>query len=99
MKKRRAIYLIILFFLLASPLVFAASFQWIASFGHPGKEPGEINVPYDVAIGDYRNLYISDSNNHRVQKWDQDGRPLLIFGKEGDGEGEFEKPTGIAIAP
>ena len=86
----------ILFFVFPA---FAGDYQWISSFGHFGKNPGELNGPFDVAVDAAGDLYITDANNHRVQKWSSEGKPLLIWGKEGKGPGEFQKPTGIAIAP
>jgi len=47
---------------------------------------GEIN---DVEIGSKGEIYILDSQNSRVQKFDKDGRFLLTIGRKGEGPGEF----------
>lgn len=35
------------------------------------------------------NFYVTDFDNHRVQKYDPEGTHLLSFGREGQGPGEF----------
>ena len=44
-------------------------------------------------------VYVSDSYNHRIQKFTSDGNFITKWGKEGDGEGEFDIPRGIAVGP
>jgi DNA-binding beta-propeller fold protein YncE len=54
-----------------------------------------MDKPMDVAkIGEF--LYVSDTNNKRVQVFDSSGTPVFKFGKEGEGKGEFKFPYGIA---
>ncbi|WML46055.1 6-bladed beta-propeller [Neobacillus sp. PS3-40] len=53
-----------------------------------------LDKPMDVAkIGEF--LYVSDTNNKRVQVFDTAGSPVFMFGKEGDGKGQFKFPYGI----
>jgi DNA-binding beta-propeller fold protein YncE len=53
-----------------------------------------LDKPMDVSkVGEY--IYVSDTNNKRVQVFDQAGTPLFKFGKEGRDEGEFMFPYGI----
>jgi hypothetical protein len=35
------------------------------------------------------NFYVADSDSHRIQKYDPDGKYLLTIGREGQGPGEF----------
>lgn len=54
-----------------------------------------LDKPMDVAkIGEF--IYISDTNNKRVQVFDQAGSPVFKFGSEGQGKGQFQFPYGIA---
>jgi DNA-binding beta-propeller fold protein YncE len=54
-----------------------------------------MDKPMDVAkIGEF--IYVSDTNNKRVQVFDSAGSPIFKFGKEGDGKGQFKFPYGIA---
>ena len=70
--------------------------------GTPGLADGELNFPYNVAIDGAGDLYVTDTLNHRVQKYTPDGRYLAKWGRNGgDGSlgdrlGEFHEPYGIA---
>jgi DNA-binding beta-propeller fold protein YncE len=54
-----------------------------------------LNKPMDIAkIGNF--LFVTDTNNKRVQAFDLAGTPVFKFGKEGNGSGEFMFPYGIS---
>jgi len=54
-----------------------------------------LNKPMDVAeINNF--VFVTDTNNKRVQVFDISGTPIFKFGKEGEGPGEFKFPYGIA---
>lgn len=59
---------------------------------------GAFNSPTHIAI-DRRNgnVIVTDTNNFRVQVFDQDGAFLRKFGQLGDSPGEFSRPKGIAV--
>jgi DNA-binding beta-propeller fold protein YncE len=60
-----------------------------------GDFENSLDKPMDVVkIGEF--IYSSDTNNKQVQVFDVSGTPIYQFGKEGDGEGEFMFPYGIA---
>ena len=42
-------------------------------------------------------MYLSDMGNFRIQKFDSNGNFITKWGTEGEGEGEFKIPEGIAI--
>lgn len=53
-----------------------------------------LNKPMDVAvINEF--VYITDTNNKRVQVFDLGGTSVFKFGKEGTAKGEFKFPYGI----
>ncbi len=54
-----------------------------------------LNKPMAVAVLN-RTIYITDTNNQRVQVFDYDGNPISMFGENGQGEGQFRFPYGIA---
>ena len=54
-------------------------------------------MPGGVALDSVGNLYILDTGNHRVQKFDRDGRFLASFGRQGQGPGDFSYPDSIAV--
>jgi DNA-binding beta-propeller fold protein YncE len=54
-----------------------------------------LDKPMDVAkVGEL--LYVTDTNNKRVQVFDISGTPIFQFGKEGKKPGEFMFPYGIS---
>lgn len=54
-----------------------------------------LNKPMDVAVIN-QFIYVTDTNNKRVQVFDLGGTPIFKFGKEGEGKGEFKFPYGVA---
>ncbi len=50
-----------------------------------------------IALDSEHNLYVLDSGNHRVQKFDREGHYLLTIGREGEGPGEFVRLTDVFI--
>ena len=67
------------------------------SFGNYGKGGGEFNSPGCIVSDKKGNLYICDELNHRVQKFNKDGKYILSFGGFGSMEGRFRTPAGISI--
>lgn len=65
--------------------------------GKRGSEPGELNLPRDVAIGANGNLYVVDGGNFRVQVFAPDGKFLSVFGSVGRQGGQFSRPKEVAI--
>lgn len=54
-----------------------------------------LSKPMDVAaINQF--IYVTDTNNKRVQVFDLGGTPIFKFGSEGEGPGKFKFPYGIA---
>jgi sugar lactone lactonase YvrE len=54
-------------------------------------------MPVDIAFDSNDNIYILDSGNHRIQKFDADGKYLATFGRQGEGPGEFQYPISLNI--
>jgi DNA-binding beta-propeller fold protein YncE len=50
-----------------------------------------------MGIDSSDNIYVADTNNNRIQKFDPDGKFLLKFGSGGYRAGEFSGPSGIAV--
>lgn len=50
-----------------------------------------------IALDSEQNIYVLDSGNHRVQKFDKDGYYQLTIGREGEGPGEFLRLSSVFI--
>jgi len=63
-----------------------------------GLQSGYFNDPTDLAI-DNRNgdIYIVDSGNNRIQRFNSEGKFLSEFGHFGSEDGNFSTPWGIAV--
>jgi DNA-binding beta-propeller fold protein YncE len=46
----------------------------LLSWGEPGTDPGQFNIPHNIATDDEGWVYVADRENHRVQVFDGDGR-------------------------
>ena len=66
--------------------------QW----GSPGSGDGQFNFPSGVATDASGNVYVADTDNHRIQKFDESGALLTTWGSFGSGDGQFDQPTGVA---
>jgi len=44
-------------------------------------------------------IYIVDTYSNKIYKYNKDGRLITQWGKYGSGEGEFNRPFGIAVGP
>jgi len=69
----------------------------ISVIGGRGRGDGTFNYPSNVALDSKGNLYVVDTQNGRVQKFDTEGRFILRYGEFGDLPGMFSRPRGIAI--
>ncbi|MEW9052374.1 MAG: 6-bladed beta-propeller [Neobacillus sp.] len=55
-----------------------------------------LNKPMDVASSNSF-IYVTDTNNKRVVVFDLSGAPIFNFGEQGNKEGQFNFPYGIAV--
>ena len=54
-------------------------------------------TPTDLVVDSVGNLFVTDTDNHRVLKLSPDGLILKVYGSKGTGLGEFHSPRGIDI--
>lgn len=74
------------------------SFGTGGSIGTIGAGEGEFDSPFDVAVDEMGMIFVSDKNNHRIQKFDSEGNFVLEFGSLGSLEGELNAPKGITYS-
>jgi hypothetical protein len=53
--------------------------------------------PIDVIADEKGNIYVLDSGNYRIQKFDKEGNYLLTIGKKGQGPGEISDSNDIEL--
>lgn len=84
---------------------FSAEGQFLNSWGtfaslDNGEAPGgTFNEPWGIAIGPDGSVYVTDTWNHRVQKFTADGKFMTMWGAAGTSVSEtaFWGPRGVAV--
>lgn len=72
---------------------YAADGSLLMSFGSKGGAPGQLNGAQGIALDTEGNIYVADTYNNRIQKFDQHGILLQVFGEYG----ELSQPSRIKI--
>ena len=85
---------VLVLLVLAAPAQAQPSF--ITKWGSPGSGNGQFDIPNGVATDAAGNVYVADSNNHRIQKFTSGGAFIRKWGSRGTGAGQFDYPVGVA---
>jgi len=72
-------------------------YKYVSQFGTSGIDNGMFNYPMGMDIDSSGYLYVADTNNNRIQKFDSDGNFKMTFGSSGIEHGQFNTPWGIDI--
>jgi YYY domain-containing protein len=98
---------------------FDSTGKWLAIIGSKGNGDGQFNPYSDTAVGTgpggiavdaAGNIYVADTWNHRIQKFDKDGNYVTAWGSfinltdptasaDQDAHSKFYGPRGVAIGP
>ena len=65
--------------------------------GDPNKENYYFPRRASLTVDDHGNIYVLDSGNYRIQKYDSSGNYLLSIGRQGQGPGEFQYPSNLSL--
>lgn len=63
-----------------------------------GPAPGFYG-PRDVWITPDDIVYVVDQGRSRIVKFDTNGNVLTVWGSQGEGDGQFDEPTAVAVDP
>ena len=72
-------------------------YSYVSEFMSRGSGDGQLQAAQDIAYDASGNIYVADTNNNRIQKFDSSGNLLLKFGTNGTANGQMNGPSGIAI--
>lgn len=53
---------------------YSPSGKLLFSWGEPGTDPGQFNIPHNICADKNGYIYVADRENHRVQVFDRDGK-------------------------
>jgi len=73
---------------------FSADGKFLLDWGRKGQEPGEFDLPHNVAVDAQGLVYVADRSNSRIQVFDANGKFLRMWKSE-----ELARPWGLAIGP
>ena len=74
---------------------FDSSGKYLLSWNTPESEKGR---PTGMLVDSKGELWVADTHYHRILHYSPEGTLLSEFGSEGNGPGQFQYPTGIAIS-
>jgi len=95
------IKLCLLFCFFQTPLLSAdsrhLSATFFLSFGEMGRSPGSFNRPVGVSVDANGNIYVIDTGNNLLQKFDETGRLLHFIGGFGWDKEQFQIPVDLFV--
>lgn len=65
-----------------------------------GNEEDENYIFYRAILGEVDldgNIFVIDAGNFRIQKYNKDGKYIQSIGRQGQGPGEFERPSSLYL--
>jgi DNA-binding beta-propeller fold protein YncE len=75
----------------------AGSYRYVTAWGLAGADPAQPSGAIGIAVDRSGNVFVSEADNDRVQKYDSSGAFLTRWGTPGDGPGQFHGPMDIAV--
>src|SRR5207248_9190531 len=75
----------------------AANYVLPKQYGEPGTGSGQMKQPSGIAVDGDGNMYVADTGNARVEKFDSTGKLVASWGGLGDGDTQFQEPVATLI--
>ena len=73
------------------------TYHFVKEFGSYGVNNGQFSFPDGISLDSADNVYVTDSGNYRIQKFDSNGNFITKWGSFGSDNGQFDGPAGIAL--
>jgi len=73
------------------------SYIFMTKWGSEGSCDGQFKEASGIAVDSEGYIYIADTCNQRIQKFDSTGNFIIKWGSEGSGDGQFLQPLKIVI--
>jgi DNA-binding beta-propeller fold protein YncE len=61
------------------------------------QEAGQLRSPWGIIVDGAGHVYVTDTGNHRIEKFDREGNFITQWGGFGNGDGQFNFPYGISV--
>ena len=65
--------------------------------GLQGSGEGQFDLPKGVAVDSTGNVYMANTDNSLIQKFDSNLNFITQWGSSGTGDGQFRSPNGLAV--
>jgi DNA-binding beta-propeller fold protein YncE len=73
--------------------------SYVFEWGGRGQAPGQLFMPWGIAVGPGDLIYVADYQNNRVQVFSPEGQYRRGWGGIGAAPGQMRGPVGIAVGP
>jgi DNA-binding beta-propeller fold protein YncE len=88
--------LILLFFgLMSASVTHAETYTFITKWGSQGTGDGQFDYPRGIAVDSSGNVYVADTGNYRIQKFDSSGNFITKW--VSDGDEQFSYPIDVDV--
>lgn len=74
-----------------------SSYIFVRKWGSNGSGDGQFDGLEGIAIDSLGNVYVTDTNNNRIQKFTSSGNFITKWGSFGEGNGQFNGILGIEV--
>ena len=73
------------------------SYQYLKQWGSKGSAFGQFLTPNGIVVDSSGNVYVTDTGNSRIQKFDSNGNFITKWNFKDPTNGQFVSPEGLAV--